>query len=309
MTKIEVSNNKVTIGLCVKNCEKSVRACIESILNQNYPRHLTEITVVDGESKDRTIDILREYISESNIVASFSSDKGQGIATARQIVIDKTENKYVIFVDGDVLISADFVSSQVRFMETNSGVAMATGIFEYKKGIQQTLPAVLQNLSKYVGAIEWVRSKRRTGFPPNDASIYRVEASREVGGFDKTIKGASEDEDIILRFGRHGWSIALNDQAKFCALSRETWQALWLENSWFGYGYHFLSHKYPERHFVLRHLPLIYLYVGLRSSLLCYKLTSEKKSFLLPLLFFFCMSSQYFGFLKAHQEEYGHGNN
>jgi len=301
--------DQVTIGLCVKNCEKTIRACAESILNQTYPKHLMEIIVVDGKSRDRTMNILTELISKSNIVASYFSDEGQGIATARQIVLDKTKSEYIVFVDGDVLISTDFVSSQVSFMQNNSGIAMATGIFYYQKGIQKALPAVLQSLSKYVGAIEWGRSKKHRGFPPNDASVYLVKASREVGGFDKTIKGASEDEDIIIKFNRKGWSIALNERAKFYALSRETWQALWLEYAWFGYGYHFLSHKYPGRHFFVRHLPLIYLYVGLKSSLFCYKLTLEKKSFLLPLLLFFCASSQYFGFLKAHQEEYGHKNN
>ena len=298
--------DKVTIGLCVKNCEKTIRACAESILDQDYPKHLTEIIVVDGESRDRTMNILRELISKTNMVASYFSDEGQGIATARQIVLDKTKNKYVVFVDGDVLISTDFVSSQVSFMQNNSGIAMATGIFNYQKGIQKALPAVLQSLSKYVGAVEWVRSRKHRGFPPNDASIYLVKASREVGGFDKTIKGASEDEDIILRFNRKGWSIALNERAKFCALSRETWQALWLEYVWFGYGYHFLSHRYPGRHFFMRHLPLVYVYTGLKQSFTCYRLTLEKKSFLFPFLSLFYAVSLYFGFLSAHREGYGH---
>jgi len=305
------SETKVTIGLCVKNSQKTIEACLKSIKDQDYPNQLLEIIVVDGESRDRTMNIIAEMISSSGITARFFSDNGKGIAVARQIVLDNAQSKYVVFVDSDVLLSADFVKTQVEFIQSSSKIAIALGKFCYQKGVQKTLPATLQGLGKHVDTIERARSsrKKRTGFSPNDASIYLVEASRQVGGFDKTIEGASEDEDIIIRLKNRGWSIALNEKAKFYALSRETWQALWKENVWFGYGKHFLSHKYEGTSFFLRYFPLIYAYVGFKQSLRCYRLTSQKKSFLLPLLAFFNTTSLYFGFIKAHQEGYGHKEN
>lgn len=305
------SETKVTVGLCVKNSEKTIKECLESILNQNYPKHLMEIIVVDGRSQDHTMNIIMKSISSSNMSAMFFCDEGKGIASARQMVLDETNNNYVIFVDGDVLLSPDFVRAQIRFMQSHSGIAIAIGRFCYRKGLQKTLPATLQGLAKHVDTLEWakrarVKRKKPSGFPTNDASIYLVEASKRVGGFDKTITGASEDEDIIIRMKKQGWLIALNEQAKFFALSRETWQALWKENVWFGYGKHFLSHKYQDGHFFLHNLPLIYIYVGFKQSLRCYRLTSQKKSVLLPLLGFFYATSLYFGFIRAHQEGYGH---
>jgi cellulose synthase/poly-beta-1,6-N-acetylglucosamine synthase-like glycosyltransferase len=194
-------------------------------------------------------------------------------------------------------------------MQNTNGIGIAIGKFSYQKSVQTTLPSTLQGLNKHVSTIEWARRKNQTGFPPNDASIYQLEASRQVGGFDTTIEGASEDEDIILRLKNHGWSIALNEKAEFYALSRETWQGLWKENVWFGYGKHFLSHKYKEKNFFLRYLPLIYVYIGLKQSLSCYRLTQQKNSFLLPLLGFFNTTSLYFGFIKAHKDGYGHKKN
>jgi glycosyltransferase involved in cell wall biosynthesis len=302
---------KVTIGLCVKNTEKTIKECLESILNQDYPKHLMEIIVVDGGSKDQTMNIITKMISSSGTVARFFCDEGKGLATARQIVLDNTKSKYIVWVDGDVLLSRDFVKVQTELMEHNPRIALATGKYDYRKGIQTTLPATLESLGKYVDSAEWARPGRHRGFPPNDASVYLVEASRQVGGFDKTIRGASEDEDIIMKMKNRGWLIALNVKAKYYALSRETWQALWTENVWFGYGKHFLSHKYKGMHVLMyvAYAPLIYFFVGFKQSLKAYKLTSQKKSFLLPLAYVFSTLALWFGFLKAHQHGYGHKMN
>lgn len=306
MTSTSELRTRVTVGLCVKDSEKTIKNCLESILNQDYPKSLLEIIVVDGRSQDHTMNIIKELILSAEVSAQFFCDDGKGIATARQIVLDSTKESYVVFVDSDALLSPDFVKTQVEFMQRNSGTAIAIGNFYYRAGVQKTLPAILQGLGKHVDTLEWARRKNPTGFPPNDASIYLVAASRQIGGFDKTIEGASEDEDIIIRLKNNGWSIALNEQAKFYALSKETWQALWKEMVWFGCGKHFLSHKYGRANFFLHNFPLIYVYSGFRQSLKCYRLTSQKKSFLLPLLAFFNKASEYYGFIKAHQEGYGH---
>jgi glycosyltransferase involved in cell wall biosynthesis len=300
------SETFVTVGLCVKNSEKTIRQCLQSILNQVYPKRLIEIIVVDGKSHDGTMNIIMNLVSSSGVIARFFCDEGKGLATARQIVVDNARSNYIVWVDGDTILSADFVAAQVEFIKGNHGIAVAIGKFSYQRGIQRTLVAQLQGLSRYVGVNEWARSRKRHGFPPNDASLYLVEALEQVGGFDTAIKGASEDEDIIDRMKEKGWSITLNEWAKFFAFSRETWKELWLEQIWLGYGHHFLSHKSKRKNIFLHYSPLIYLYIGVKQSFKAYKLTLEKKSFLFPLLYFFSTSAILFGFLKAHNEGYGH---
>lgn len=300
------SEPHVTIGICVKDSEKTIRKCLESIFNQNYDKGLLEIIIVDGESKDNTLNISEELTSKSGISTKIFSDKSKGLSVARQLVLDNTKNKYVVFVDSDVLLAPDFIKSQVKFMENCSGMAVVFGKYEYQKGLQKSLPATLSNLSKNVGSLEWARSTKRKGFPPNDASIYLVAATKHVGGFDLSITGASEDEDMILRLTAQGWFIAINEKARFYALSRATWSSVWMESVWFGYGKHFLNHKNKGTSFFLRYLPLIYVYVGLKLGVKSYKLTLEKKSFFIPLLTFFRKIALYVGFVNAHHDGYGH---
>jgi len=216
----------ITIGLCVKNSEKTISSCLHSILNQHYPGKLIEIIVVDGKSKDKTIRIAKKMISLAGVSAKFYSDEGKGLGPARQIVLDNTGSKYLIWVDGDAMISKDFVQSQVEFMERHPKVGAAAGMYAFKQDTAVALPALLQSLSRLVGSVQF-KERARRGLPPADASVYRIEASRQVGGYDMRIRGAAEDEDIILRMRKTGWLISVNREAKFFTFTRQTWSDVW----------------------------------------------------------------------------------
>jgi glycosyltransferase involved in cell wall biosynthesis len=302
----DMSAMKVTIGLCFRNAERTIKECLENILSQDYPQELMEIIMVDGKSTDNTIEIAQNMVSKSNILSRLYCDDGEGLGRARQIVLDKASGKYVVWIDSDVLVSRDFVRSQVRFMEENPQVGVATGKYIYNENADKTLPASLQSLSRYLGSIEFTYTKQYRGLPPNDASIYRIAASEQVGGFDKNIRGASEDEDIIFRMVESGWVISVNADAKFSAFTRESWQSLWKERMWFGYGKHFISHKHEGLHVRTPMLPPIGFVVGLKEGVRAYKLTLKTKSFLLCFYYCFSGTASWFGFLNAHFEGYGH---
>jgi len=306
MTKQTRPRIKITIGLCVKNSERTIEKCLESIINQEYPHELMKMIVVDGGSRDKTVQFAKSLISRSDIVSKFYSDNGEGLGLARQIVLDNTCSKYVAWVDSDVILSKHFVKKQIEFMEQNPQVGVATGKFIYRKDFHTTLPASLQSLDKYIASMEFAHTKEYRGLPPNDASVYRIAASKEVGGFDENIRGASEDEDIIIRIRERGWLLSVNQEAKFYAFPRETFQSLWIEGSWFGYGKHYLGHKYRDLHVCMRNMPFIFFFVGFKQGLKAYKLTLQKKSFLLPLVYVFVKVAWWFGFIKGHKEGYGH---
>lgn len=297
---------KVTIGLCFKNAEKTIRECLDKVLNQDYPHEFMEIIMVDGKSIDNTAEIAKSLVSKSNISSRLYSDNGKGLGHARQIVLEKAKGKYVVWVDCDVLIARDFVRKQVEFMEKNPQAGVATGKYTYREGTYKTLISFIQGISKYLGSIEYTHTKEYRGLPPNDASIYRVEAAKQVGGFDENIRGAAEDEDIIIRMRNKGWIILVNQNARFYAYTRGTWRGIWEENAWFGYGKHFIWHKH--RNLLVRRLriPLIDIYIGTKASLKAYRITHKKKVFFIPLVYFFSTLAWWSGFARAHFAGYGH---
>ena len=308
MTRQLEPRPKITIGLCVKNSERTIRKCLDSIINQDYPIGLIEIIIVDGGSEDKTLEIARNILSDQRVVSKFFLDHGKGLGFARQIVLDNTGDKYVVWVDSDVTISKNFVRNMVEFMEEHPMVGVAVGKSVYQLNEPFTLPASLQNLTKYIGSAEFKQTKKYRGLPPNDASVYRVEAAKKVGGFDINIRGASEDEDIIWRITKRKWSVTVNEKARFHAVPRSTWQSLWHESSWFGYGTHFLHHKHGEFH-KSKKVPLIFFVGGIRAGVKAYKATFKKSAFLLPIYYVFLNMAWWSGFIKAHMEDYGHEKN
>lgn len=282
---------KVTIGLCVKNNEKTVREAIDSIVNQDFPSEYMEIIIVDGGSQDRTMSIIADSVSKADAQVKMYSDEGKGLGVARQKVVDKAKGEYIVWIDGDVMVPKDFVRKQVDYMEQKPWVGVAPGKIEYTEG---TFVATIQNLFQCT-------LKQMIG---TDATIYRVESIRQVGGFDRNIKGADEDTDIILRIKAKGWSICINQKAKWYHHCRDTLRDLWDEHFWTGYGDHYICHKHKAFKLIRHQIPFLYFVVGLQHSLRAYELAHQKKAFLIPFLCFFKGIGWSFGFAKAHIDHY-----
>ncbi len=296
----------VTVGLCVKNAEKTIAKCINSILCQKYPRSLVKLVFVDGKSTDSTVKISREALYGSNLSVAFFSDNGEGLGIARQIVLANSIDNYVIWIDSDTIIDENFIEEQVNFMENNPQVCVATGNFVLLRKSGESLPAILENAGKYLGSHTFKPRKDQHGFPPNDTSIYRVAALKQIGGFDTNISGASEDEDVINRMRKKGWLVTVNPTAHYYAFPKASWQSIWRERAWFGRGSHFINHKDSSLNIVKYHVPCIVVLSSCRSSFLAYRLTGEKKTFLFPIAEVLSTTAWWYGYLDAHFCGYGH---
>jgi glycosyltransferase involved in cell wall biosynthesis len=290
-------NIKVTIGLCVRNNEATIRQAIDSILNQDFPHELMESIVVDGCSKDRTLDIVKNRIKNSRIKSRIFREK-RGLGYARQIVIDNARSEYIIWVDGDMLLSRDFVRKQVLFMERNPRVGIAKG----KYGMQRR-----NNLVATLEDIEFALTFRCEGETNlsslgTSGCIYRVEAIRQVGGFDQSIKEAGEDTDVEHRIKLAGWSLCITS-AVFYERRRDAWKSLWNEYFWHGTGASYVFRKNRRVINIYKMLPPVALIVELLRVPLAYRLTRRNIAFLLPFHYVFKRIAWFMGFMCARSRD------
>ncbi|MCJ7768182.1 glycosyltransferase [Candidatus Bathyarchaeota archaeon] len=279
----------------MKNSEKTVRRTIESILNQKYPHELMEIVIVDGCSRDRTLPILASVTSRTHVRARVYSDEGRGLGYARQMVVDRAAGRYIVFVDSDVQLLGGFIQRQVEFMDANPRVGVAVGKYMHQEG-----PPISLLLSLY-NHITW------TDYFGNDATIYRPQAIKAAGGFDENIKGACEDLDMITRIQANGWLHCVNANAAFYHTSRDALREFWTEQTWFGYGEHYISHKHKNPFDRRRHLPIESLVYRLRLAAKAYEFSRRRLSFFMPILLAFGGMAWWMGFIRAHVDGYGHG--
>jgi GT2 family glycosyltransferase len=261
---------------------------------------LIQLVVVDGCSKDKTLSIINSATSKACMKVETYSDKGEGLGTARQIVVNNAKGKYLIFVDGDVVLSSDFVRNDVKFMEENHDIVVAFGVPMLKDGTLQerTLIATVSELATYAA--------ERSGAVACEATIYCSEALQQVGGFDTKIKGAAEDRDLIARIRLHGMQVSVNETARFFHKQRENLRAFWVEQSWMGYGDHYFNHKHGSLGTFWRKFPAGDFVYALKLASRTYERTHRKLSFLILPQMFFGNIGWWAGFAKGHKDRYGH---
>jgi glycosyltransferase involved in cell wall biosynthesis len=295
----------VSIGICVKDSERTIKDAILSIVNQSFDRKRMEIIVIDDGCKDQTIPIIANILSKTDITLRIFSTNGGGLTMARQMVIDNSCAYLVIFMDGDMVFPPDFVQKQVQLMEKIPSIGVAQGMMVGRKSKGPI--AELEDLS-FSSAFEigihrnWRRDPQALG---TGGSIFRVAAVKAAGGFDKQIKGAAEDADITAKIKDKGYLLAVSD-AQFEHEFRRNLKDLWKQYTWYGFGMHYFYHKHGSiREMIIYFWPVAYAW-GLMRSLLVFKATRKKIAFFLPPYNFFRATAWWFGFLKAHVEGYGH---
>jgi len=288
---------KVTVGICVKNSEATIKEAIDSIIKQDFPHENLELIVVDGYSRDKTLSIVKEELAKTNLHYEILHENS-GLGHARQIVVDNAKGNYIVWVDGDMILRTNFVSKQVEFMEKNKKVGIGKGKYDMQR--EGSLVADLEN-------VEFLLNFRHEGMTNSkmlatSGCIYRVEAVRQVGGFDRNIKGVGEDMDIEYRIRKSGWQLFVTS-ATFCETRRKTWRSLWKEYYWHGYGGYYLFKK--NRTFIdyYKMFPPIAVLLELSKVSMAYELLKQKRVFLLPLHYVFKRAAWFLGFIKSFMDE------
>ena len=102
---------KVSVVILTKNCEDTIRDCLESIRRNNYKN--TEIIIIDGHSSDKTIEIAKKYTNK------IFFDEGKGFfGKARNLGISKAEGDIILFISGDAYIEKNYIKNLLKNMKT-----------------------------------------------------------------------------------------------------------------------------------------------------------------------------------------------
>lgn len=289
------ANVEVTVGLCVKNSEATVQKSVDGIISQDYPLELMELLVVDGQSRDRTVPLIKERLLKTGIKHRFFCEN-QGLGKARQTVVQNASGRYVVWVDGDMELPSDFIRKQVEFMNAYPFVGIGKG--KYALNRTDNLVAALENMEFLVNFHD--EGETNSKFLGTSGCIYRTQAIREAGGFDENFKGVGEDMDAEYRVRKQGWKLYVTN-AVFYEKRRQTWRSLWDEYFWHGYGWQSLLSKNRDMVNIAKLLPPVAVAAEIARVPKAYKLTYQKAAVLLPIHYVFKRIAWFLGFMKSHR--------
>lgn len=114
---------KISIITACLNSEKTIEDTIRSVVDQTYP-HI-EFIIVDGQSTDRTLSIIRKYQSH---IARVISEPDQGVYDAFNKGIEHSTGDVLYFLNSDDYLTDQWVIEEVaqRFYE-NDGLKIVYG--------------------------------------------------------------------------------------------------------------------------------------------------------------------------------------
>lgn len=287
---------KVTIGVCVKNGERTICDVVDSIIIQDFPHKFIEIIFVDDGSEDNTLSIMNNYVNKIDIKTKVFHHEWKGLGESRNVVVRNAKGEYILWVDGDMILPSEYVRKQVDFMNKNPDVGIAKA--RYRSCSEGSLVGFLEDAAFI--AVDFQQGGRITSRTVGTGGfIYRISAIRDIGGFDDRITGAGEDTDAEYRIRESGLLVYLGTPTFFYERHRRTWGSLWKEYFWHGYGIYSVYHKNKVSISLLKMVPFAGFFAGLWYSTIAYKFMHQKRLFIMPIQYIFKRTAWLIGFIKA----------
>lgn len=205
----------MSIVVAARNEERTIRACVEGLLAQRYPR--VEVIVVDDGSTDATTPILAELAGAAppgRLTVLRGEARGPGAARNRGV--RAAHGDVVAFIDGDAVAAPDWVEALVAALG-DPDLASVGGI-QLAPDTATAFQRRIQRFFEAVGFVsDYVRGDRQGVVPtdhnPSCNSAYRRDVFDAHGGFREDLFPC-EDLELDRRLALRG------DRIGFCAAAR-----------------------------------------------------------------------------------------
>lgn len=190
----------VSIVIPVYNGARTIGQCLESLLQQNYPRSAYEIIVVENGSTDSTAQIVAGYPVRLVHCAQ------RGPAAARNMGIAMSSADIVAFIDADCVATRDWLAELVRPYEDPAVGATGGDIQAFRNPQRTVVESFLEAHPPLINFLSGAHEFLPHLYTAN--ASYRREILVRAGGFNP---GLITGEDVDL-----SWRTQLKTRCKVC---------------------------------------------------------------------------------------------
>jgi len=212
-----VNINGITIGITAYNAADTIAEALDSALAQDVPA--IEILVVDDASSDETVAIVDGYQAREPRIELIRHSVNQGVAAARNTLIQHARGTFLAFFDDDDISTPDRLRvQQARILEYEQEHAGDAAVIchaarrqIYPDGIERVEPAMGSGSGVAPNGDAVVRFAlmgeplpgRHVGSCATCSQMARVASYRALGGFDPIFR-RGEDTELVIRHARAG---------------------------------------------------------------------------------------------------------
>lgn len=180
----------VTVGIPVFNGARFIAQAIESALAQSWPPE--EVIVVDDGSKDRTPEILERYRDRVTILRQTN----QGAAAARNRILLEARGEWIQYLDADDYLLPEKIERQWIECSRRDADVILSPLLEERWEAGKPLPVRQPpDEGDPDPIVRWFQRKN----PQVAAGLWRKKSLARIGGWNRSIRCATEDNELYLR--------------------------------------------------------------------------------------------------------------
>src|SRR5438105_4285255 len=227
---------RVSVVVCTFNGEKTLRACLDGVMELDYPDF--EVIVVNDGSTDTTLAIAAEY--QVRVI----SMENCGLSVARNVGMQAATGEIVAYLDDDARPDPDWL----RYLAAAFERADYAGVGG--PNVPPSASSVVANcFADAPGTPTHVLiSDRDAEHIPGCNMAFRKRALEDVGGFDSQFRIAGDDVDICWRLLEVGHALGFSPAAVVWHRPRRSIRAYWRQQRNYGRAEAMLEHKWPDKY-------------------------------------------------------------
>jgi succinoglycan biosynthesis protein ExoA len=231
----------VSVVIPARNEEKAIVACLDSVLAQDWTN--LEVLVVDGDSTDRTCEIVEEYAARDPRVRLLHNPR-RIIPVSLNVALAAASAPWLVRVDAHAAVPSEYVGLAVAHLRTGQ----FGGVGGRKDGVGHT-PAgravAAAMASRFgVGGSTYHWGEEITDAEHVPFGAYPVDLLRSMGGWDEDLV-VNQDFELDYRLRAAGHRILFDPAMRIDWECRQSVGALFKQYKRYGSGKVVVALKHP----------------------------------------------------------------
>lgn len=177
MKNMNIEKKEISVVIPAYNCEKSIKATLDSIFSQTFKEYIKEIIVINDGSTDNTGKIIEEYKNTATIKLITKNILNMGVSNARNTGINIATGKWIALCDSDDVWLPQKIEHQVKIINNNNEIDFLGG---------NHLNKAQKFFFKKIIGLKRINCNKLCFkmLPQTSTAIFKKEIVDSIGGYD-----------------------------------------------------------------------------------------------------------------------------
>jgi glycosyltransferase involved in cell wall biosynthesis len=256
----------VSLLIAMRNEEKFIAGCLESLLSQDYPSERIEVLILDGMSTDNSREVVEKLIegkSQFHLLLNLKVIQ----SAAWNLGIEKSHGEIVTIVSAHSILANDYISNAIEtILRTGADLVGGPMTSIGEDNIAKVISIATSNPFGMGDARFHYTNKEEIVDTVYMGFCYR-KLYEKIGGFDEEMV-RNQDDELSYRILDHGGVIICNPEIKSQYYNRTSFRSLWKQYFQYGYWKVRVVQKHPKQMRLRQFVPPAFAGILIGSLLL-----------------------------------------